>query len=205
MADSSEEGPFCPGWPLEHDFWLFRLCWARLSVQSFFLTALRCLYVGGGFSEYYRNPQCLHISQVCHFSISLTGLRHYSGIFTFFFHVSFQFFSWPRSSSRFCGIIPSWSQNSRRIAHPDHDDHQLSRPFPVFIQTMIRRSIVSLRRFRSLRASEAYLRKMPGTEPHGWIFLKRWEQWPIVAITGGTDVVRCKCVFALHDGDQLSI
>jgi putative flippase GtrA len=27
--------------------------------------------------------------------------------FVRFFHVSVQFFSWPRSSSRFCGIIPS--------------------------------------------------------------------------------------------------
>jgi hypothetical protein len=92
MADSSDEGPLCPGRPLEHDFWLSRLCWARLSVQSFFLTALRCLYVGGGFSEYYRHPQCLHISQVCHFSISLAGPRHYSGICAFFSMYLFSFF-----------------------------------------------------------------------------------------------------------------
>jgi len=92
MADSSNKGALCPGWPLEHGFWLSRLCRARLSVQSFFLAALRCLYVGGSFSEYDRHPECLHISQVCHFSISRTGPRHYSGTCAFFSMYLFSFF-----------------------------------------------------------------------------------------------------------------
>ena len=46
---------------LEYDFWLSRLCWARLSIQSYFHTALRCLYVSGGFSKYSGHHQCLYI------------------------------------------------------------------------------------------------------------------------------------------------
>jgi len=92
MAEASDKDSFPAGRRLEYDFWLSRLCWARLSVQSFFLAALRCLYVGGGFSEYSRHLECLYISQVRHFSISRTGPRHYSGICAFFSMYLFSFF-----------------------------------------------------------------------------------------------------------------